>query len=399
MRCFAFAILLCLCFTATAQRVDEFMLNAKKHVQTQHYETADSVLKVALESYPDHHDIFCYRARVQSWMGDLVKADSIIDQVFLLFPNDLEASEIRATLVYWSGDAEKLLGLAREYSARFPDHLGFRYYIAFGLHGIGMNKESLEVLDQILADDPGHVESGRLRNSIRLQYYNFIDTELRYTSFDQDLKPWVQARVGYGMNKKIPWNVHITSVNRFGKSGTNFQAEAYPRLGRHSYLHLDASYAPNDFMANFTAGFGLFHRWQDFEIGLGSKMYSFSARTFYLSRASIGYYHDKFSIQYQSLFTSNTNRYEVIHLLRGRIHINPNHYLESELVSGANVQDYVNAEGELTPLEIYGAALNYGWHLKDKFNIVIATRLTAEEFRPSDFRSRFDTSIRILRRF
>lgn len=57
-----------------------------------------------------------------------------------------------------------------------------------------------------------------------------------------DIGPWQDVSLEY--TQRLPFGTVVSGVNgarRYGKSGAQFELQAYPRLTSHSYLFLDAA--------------------------------------------------------------------------------------------------------------------------------------------------------------
>lgn len=378
------------CLISQAQNYEKYMYEVKSLASVQKYHSADSLIEVALRSFPNDHDLLCYKARLSSWQGELTKADVIIDQVLLNYPEDLEAFKIKATLSYWSGKHEKLLIQAQEYLSIYPDEPDFRFYEAFAYYQLGMTEKSTTLIEELLVSHPDHRLSIRLQKDIKSNQYQFIEAELTYSHFNSILDPWQQIRLGYGVNKKMPWNAHLVAAKRFGTDGLSIEAEAYPRLARQTYAFVEASYSPSSFMADYTAGLEVFQRLYNFEVSIGSKRFKFDQNAFFLHKASLGFYKKKYFARYQILLSNALSTHNYTHILRLRTYLRANHYLEGELVSGTNVQEYLNPEGTTTILENRSAGLRYSAQLTEKTSLLFGIRMRTEEYRPQMSRIRMD---------
>ncbi|MEO9804895.1 MAG: YaiO family outer membrane beta-barrel protein [Reichenbachiella sp.] len=373
-----------------AQDYEHYMSEAKSLAVSEKYYSADSLVDLALENFVNDHDLLCLKARICSWHEDLVAADSIAEHVLVHYPEDLEAFRIKATLSYWSGNSEKLLTQAQEFLSRYPDEIVFKYYEAYAYYKLGVVDKSTNLVRQLLEINSEYLPGIRLLKEIKSTHYSFWETEVTYAHFSSTLDPWQQIRVGYGVNKKLPWNGHVLAVNRFNVKGFSLEMEAYPRLTRKSYAFIVASYSPNSFMANYTAGLELFQSFQNFEISVGSKRFKFDRDEFFLHKASLGFYKKKYFANYQILLSKALNTNNYTHILRMRGYLGSGQYLEGEVISGTNVQEYFNPEGTTNILENKSAGLKYSARLMENSALLFGIRVRSEEYRSESSRTRID---------
>lgn len=376
-----------------AQSYDEYLKTFRLLSGKKMYAEADSVIREGLALFPNDHDMLCSQARLAAWQSDYENAERIADTVLYHYPQDHEAFLIKISISHWSGKNEKLLTQAQEFLTIYPKDVDFWYYEAYAYYQMGMIDKSLELVDQLLDSIPTHEASQRLEISIRNRYYNFAETEITYTDFSEILDPWKQIRIGYGQNQKLPWNVHLTGVERFSSKGWSLQAETYPQLHKKSYAFIEATYSPNSFMANYTAGLEVFQGFGDFEFSLGSKHFSFSQDKFFLHKASLGLYKKAYFAHYQILYNQAQNVDNYTHILRLRTNIGANHSLEGEIISGTNVQEYVNPEGTINLMTHKSVGLKYAFKINDLNSIHLRARARNEEYRSELFRTRVDIQV------
>lgn len=393
MKYLANIVLLLIHMTGLAQSHNEFMEAFKKFSANQMYPEADSVVRSGLNQFPNDHDLLCNQARLSAWQGHYDKANEQSDRILTLYPQDQEAYQLKAHIAYWSGQNEKLLTLSQEYLTIDPKDDDFRYYEAYAYHQLGMVDKSSELIGVLLTKNPTHESALKLQQNIKNSHYNFADVEITYATFSEVLDPWKQIRLGYGQNKKLPWNTHIMGVERFATKGWMIQSEAYPSLGQKSYMFIEASYSPNSFMSNYTAGLEVFQGIYDFELSAGTKRFKFSHDEFFLHKASLGLYKKSFFAHYQIMYSQARDVNNYTHILRLRSYLGSNHFVEGEIVSGINAQEYITPEGTIDLMTHRSAGLKYAVNLSDQHSIQIRTRLRNEEYRSELFRTRVDFQI------
>ncbi|MEO9967839.1 MAG: YaiO family outer membrane beta-barrel protein [Reichenbachiella sp.] len=386
------SILLLFHLTIQAQSYEQYMSEAKSLAVSEKYNSADSLVDLALESFVDNHDLLCLKARISAWQGNLAKADSIADQILLRSSEALEVFEIKVSLSYWSNKYENLLTQSQEYLALYPNEIVFKYYEAYAYHKLGMDDKSTYLLKQLLKTTE-YLPAIRLLKHVKSKHYSFLETEVTYARFSSTLDPWKQIRVGYGVNKKLPWNVHLLTVDRFSTKGFSLEMEAYPRLSRNSYAFVEASYSPNSFMANYSAGIEVFQNFHDFEVSIGSKRFEFDRDKFFIHRASLGYYKKEHFATYKLLLSRALNKSTYTHIVRTRVRLGSWHSIEGEMVSGTNVQEYFSPEGATSILENKSIGLKYSVDLSENGLLQIGAGVRSEEYRLHSFRTRVDLQI------
>lgn len=121
---------------------------------------------------------------------------------------------------------------------------------------------------------------------------NAVSFELDYEDFGDAYKPWSLATAE--LSHRFDFGSVIGRVNRarrFGKSGTQIEVDAYPRLGRGMYLYTNAGVSQDSIFPRRRFGVELYKSLpSSFEASLGLRQLSFTRKDVTLFTGSVAKY-------------------------------------------------------------------------------------------------------------
>jgi YaiO family outer membrane protein len=86
-----------------------------------------------------------------------------------------------------------------------------------------------------------------------------LTTDYSYVGFDDGLRAWRYSSVSIGRRGSAGSLIgRVNYANRFGTSGMQVEADAYPRLSRHAYAYVSAGYSQSDVFPAWRSGSELF---------------------------------------------------------------------------------------------------------------------------------------------
>lgn len=128
--------------------------------------------------------------------------------------------------------------------------------------------------------------------SATLRYRGFVGADYAYSSFFGDIDPWQLASLSVaGRSPRGTLILRGNFADRFGASGTQVEADAYPRLGRGRYAYLNAGYSGADVFPAWRAGAEVFTALpRAWEASLGVRHLRFEGDPVTLVTGSVGKY-------------------------------------------------------------------------------------------------------------
>lgn len=123
-----------------------------------------------------------------------------------------------------------------------------------------------------------------------------IGVDAGYVSFDDATAPWRLGAVS--LMRRTPAGTLIGRINvadRFGSTGVQYEADAYPRLGTSSYAYVNAGWSGASIFPAWRYGAELFTVLPNaYEASLGVRHLRFAGDPVTLFTASVGKYHGNY---------------------------------------------------------------------------------------------------------
>ncbi len=133
---------------------------------------------------------------------------------------------------------------------------------ARNLYALKNYKEAAEVTSHILKSNKSNAGALALATALRdAAAINKISISYDHSSFDKQFdQPWHLASFSYGRQTKLgSITGRLNYANRFGKNGVQGEIDAYPRISKIFYSHLNFGYSDNvGVFPNYRAGFSLY---------------------------------------------------------------------------------------------------------------------------------------------
>jgi YaiO family outer membrane protein len=175
--------------------------------------------------------------------------------------------------------------------------------------------EALEAADVALDSFPDNNELKQLKTFLLNQL--IVDGLAVGVSIDYFTKlygPWLFGFVQYGQQTKIGAVIGRISVadrqtNTDFSRGIQGEVDVYPRLGKKSYMYLNAGYSPSQIFPNFRFGAEVFSMIGNskFEGSLGLRYLDFLTNQVVMYTGSLGYYWKNEYVSFRPFFINDQN--------------------------------------------------------------------------------------------
>ena len=386
---------------------DELFQNARKEAfENKNYPVAVDLVKSALKKSPDYTDLSVFLGRLYTWMDKPDSARIVFKQLELIDVRDADFYLAYGSMEYWEDnntEAARIVNKGLTVDQNSLDLLILKAKVQ------NVNKDfngSKTTLDRILEIDPQHTEARKLLIRIRDQVsMNEIGINYNWLYFDKQFEDnWHIAGLSYKRGTSVGSFIFRTNfANKFGRNGTQFELEAYPRLSRMFYMYLGAGYSNSDgIFPKFRSGASLYANLPaSFEAELGFRQLKFSENV-WMYTASVGKYYKNFWFNARTYLTPGENN--ISHSYTGTVRYytkGSDDYLGFILGTGISPEENRENLFEGTPykMKTFKTGLDYNFTIKSKNIFSITGTYYNVEYKPEIKDNQFDLSIGYRRRF
>lgn len=274
---------------------DVLMEEARALIMDGQYIQGRKIAFRALDKYPNYADILILVGRSYAWEGKNDSSSIYLERAIIASPTYADGYSAYLDNLTWSGAYEegfKVIDRAKaNFGSAFPPELAYKesrlYY----------NQEDYDAAYKI-ADDLFESEFkqegflGYIQNLQRLRRNNAVGVTYDYDTYFGDISPWNTFSL-YGRTRtKFTGSLiaRVTQAYRFDGSGTLYELDAYPSVGKNAYAYVNVGASGASFFPNFRFGTSIyFNLPKAWEIEGGYRYLRFSEVT-NIYTASLGKY-------------------------------------------------------------------------------------------------------------
>jgi len=326
-------------------------------------------------------------------------------QVFSQEITDPEAEYSRIREVAFAGNYEEAVASARKLVKAFPDYGDARILLGRILGWQKNFEEAGAVLDSLLQTDPDNADALAARNDITLwsKESTPVSTDLRLGYFfDTFGEPydrfWQVFRAGAG--HRFGWGQLAGGVNvgnaRIGKpvqdnaTELQFEAEAWPTLGKKNYAYVSYAYSPGTYFPTHRAAAEL---WQvlpaGWAVSAGVNYYYFDRNSF-IALASVEKYAGKFWLSLKGFMYFKDDGPTTSVYLNARRYFNDRDYLQLTLGTGTAPDEPFDIQTDLMRLNAHSVRLAWNFSATPRLMIRLGGGFSIEEYDEDEWRNRFE---------
>lgn len=250
--------------------------------------------KQVLERYPNYSDFHILIGRSYSWDGKYDSASYYLDQAIKISPQYEDAYLAYIDNLFYAEDYEKakeIIDLGLENVG--PTSNNLKYRKSRQLYYTEQYKEALALANELF--NKGAKIDGLLNYIRQVQRFtriNAIGATYDYDDFQGALSPWHTYSV-YGRTRtNLTGSIigRITHSERFDGTGTQYEIDAFPSLGKNSYGYLNVGASNAFFFPSFRFGASVFWNLKKaWEVEGGYRLLMFSENT-HIYTGSLGKY-------------------------------------------------------------------------------------------------------------
>ena len=316
------------------------------------YPLAKTYCKMGLEKSPDYADIRIFLGRLYTWTDEYDSAKACFELVLAKNPTYEDASIAYADLLYWNKHYKEAITICDAGLKPNPASTELMIRKAKSLASLKEFTAASEITGAILKKDHKDAEARALENRIKDESIkNRIGITYDYNTFDkQYTDPWHLLAVEYSRATDIgSVTARLNYANRFTKSATQFEIDAYPHISKTFYSYVSVGFSDtSSIFPKFRAGFSLYANLpKSFEAELGFRYLKFSGTPTWIYTAYVGKYLGSW-------------------LLGARTYITPSDYVKEVSVSYNVTARYYFGGTD----DYLGTVLGYGISPDDKYNSI-----------------------------
>lgn len=370
---------------------DGLFLSARKAAfDDKNYEQAKKYLHKGLAISPAYSDLRIFLGRIHAWEKNYDSARYHFDIVIAKDPSNTDALLAYIDAEYWADNYTKALKLTETGMTTGKMQTEFLLRKARIASAQGKNsalaKETLHQLAALKSNDT------RVRPYIQrldeLTSVNSVGVAYDYLHFQNQFPdPWHLIAVSYGRRTNIgSFTARVNYANRFGKSGYQYELDAYPRFSKTFYSYMSVGYSDDvGVFPAWRAGFSLYANLPaSYEAEVGVRYLYFSDPTFVYT-VYAGKYFSNFLLGARAYLTPSDNNVSQSYNISARYYYSGADYLGLTLGTGISPDDrsQINQFNTNYKLKSYRAALNFKKSFGGKHIFDMNFSLNNQEYQPS----------------
>lgn len=316
------------------------------------YPLAKTYAKMGLAKSPDYADIRIFLGRLYTWSDEYDSAKACFEMVLAKNPTYEDASIAYADLLYWNKHYKEAVTICDGGLKANPASQELFIRKAKSLASLKEFAAATEITSALLKKDKNNAEARSLENRIKDETIkNRIGISYDYNTFDKQFTdPWHLVALDYSRATPIgSVTARMNYANRFTKSATQFELDAYPHFSKTFYSYVSVGFSDTtSIFPKFRAGFSLYANLpKSFEAELGFRYLKFSGTPTWIYTAYVGKYLSSW-------------------LLGARTYITPSNYVKEVSVSyNVTARYYFGGTDDFV-----GTVLGYGISPDDQYNSI-----------------------------
>lgn len=288
---------------AAAGGDDELFARARALAfKEQDREAARELCRQILEHNPDYFEVRLFLARLWAWDKNYGAARGELQPLVDARPDHVESRLALIDVELGDERADAALALADFGLVLHPGHSELQDRRSRALARLGREGEALATAELAYRADPGN-------RVVRRHYIGLLDEALpnrvsidySYETFDQDLDDWHLVSTAY--RREFGFGSLIGRLNyadRFDDTGTQYEIDAYPDIGRNGYAYLNFGYSSSDLFPDYRYGAEYFHNFdKGWEGSLGIRRLDYTSSDVTIYTGSVAKYVGNFWIAWR----------------------------------------------------------------------------------------------------
>jgi YaiO family outer membrane protein len=386
---------------------DELFLKARNAAfEQKDYTTAIALAKQALEQSPNYTDISVFLGRIYTWKKDLVSARKIYADLEARNVQDEDFFVAYASLEYWNDQYKRAIEILDKGLGYNPESETLLLLKAKINYSNDNYLDAEKTVNTLLSINPKNTDARAL--SIKINDFiskNAIGVTYNFSHFDKQFSDnWHIIALSY---KRItPIGSVILRGNyasKFGRSGTQLELEAYPKLSKILYLYVGAGYSKDvGIFPKYRTGVSLNANLpHSFEAEIGYRQLYFTNNIF-LYTASVGKYYKDYWFNLRTYITPDSKNISQSYTATIRYYTkSANDYFAFQIGRGISPEDYLNnlLQNETFKLKTFKIGGEYDFSFKKTNLFSIYTMYYNQEYLPNTRGNQYDFTFGYTKKF
>ncbi len=342
----------------SAQSPDTLFKQGRELAYRNQFDSALIFLHLACAAQPRDMDMRLTLGRVYAWKKDYKNAEINVQVVTTHQPNNREALAVLADIYLWSrswAELDNITQKALNFNNSTPEINGVKDSVVFiQKYAAGLIEQKL-YREAVNTMKPFRVELKKLWDiAIKKLRYNTLSVYAGYYDFKTEQTDWQTAAVEYiRRQKRATYVGTLNYANRFGKQGTQWLLQAYPKIGKQAYAQLIFGYSEGKVFPNLTYGGSFFagvaKKW---EIEAGMRIYQVNTPQLAIKveratvlRGGLSYQNKQHRIAYTVSKISGISTSGFAHTLSYRHYLkDAESYFQLAIGTGTNINNQISPQ-------------------------------------------------------
>lgn len=275
-------------YSASAQESfdpDVLMVEARSMILDGKYLEGRKIAFRALEKYPSYADILILVGRSYAWEGKNDSASIYLERAVVASPTYADGYVAYLDNLAWSGNYVEGFKVVERAKTNFGNALPLIIlYRESRLYYYQENYDAAYAIADSLFKKEFKQEGflGYIQNLQRYRRTSAVGITYDYDTYYGDISPWNTFSM-YGRTRtKLTGSLiaRVTQAYRFDGSGTLFELDAYPSLGKNTYAYVNVGGSEASFFPSFRFGTSIYYNLpKAWEIDAGFRYLKFSEVT------------------------------------------------------------------------------------------------------------------------
>ncbi|TXD79756.1 YaiO family outer membrane beta-barrel protein [Algoriphagus ratkowskyi] len=368
------------------------------------YDAGRKVAFRALANYPEYADILILVGRSYAWEGKNDSSSIYLERAIIASPNYEDAYAAYLDNLSWSEQYEQaavVLAKARE-NLGMPLPNGIRYVESRLLYYQEEYNAAYDIAEELF-EKKFKSESllDYMQTLRRLRRDNAVGLTYDYDNFQGDIAPWNTFSLYARTRTKLTGALiaRVTESSRFESTGTLFELDAYPSLGKNAYAYVNIGGSGASFFPEFRFGASIYYNLpKAWEVDAGFRYLQFSESTTIFT-ASLGKYVGNWWLNLRgNLIPGTGNSLGTSANLQARYYFKTGEdFFSIQLSTGVSPDEETRDPTQL--LNSYRVKIGYQQLVTNRFMLFGYTGYSRDELSLDRFRNNLNLSLGVEYRF
>ncbi len=365
-------------------------------------EGAREILHEILAARPNDWDARILLGRTLAWDKRYDEAREELLVVVRAKPNYSDARNALADVELWSDHPEAAIAFLDDGLANSPNNEDFLYKKATAQRKLGLLADAMITLDRLLDRNPSHTRGAKMFGSLRVRRAkNKFGIGYGYTDVDTLSDAW------HGASAQLSRRTSLGSVSlranwsqRFGRTATQFEIDAYPRIMDGLYVYVNYGYSADKLYPKHRFGGELYANLpKGIELSAGFRRLQFGSSDVTIYTGTVAKYVGNWWISLRPYVTPKSIGTSRSYALTVRRYFgNRDTFVGLTAGTGSSPTDIQDVT-DLLRLDSRKVGVRASWAVTDLFIVKFGARYGWEELVRGRERNQFNVALGIERRF